>query len=72
MIGEPESPDGLRVGEKGKAQFRLIAEGAPRHGGLGTGDDVVVEIGRRAPGGPAASSRCPTTRRRTCSRCSRP
>jgi succinyl-diaminopimelate desuccinylase len=45
VIGEPESPDGLRIGEKGKAQFRLIAEGASRHGGLGTGDDVVVEIG---------------------------
>jgi succinyl-diaminopimelate desuccinylase len=45
MIGEPESPDGLRVGEKGKAQFRLVAEDAPRHGGLGTGDDVVIEIG---------------------------
>jgi succinyl-diaminopimelate desuccinylase len=45
MIGEPESPAGLRVGEKGKAQFRLVAEDAPRHGGLGTGDDVVVEIG---------------------------
>ena len=52
MIGEPESPDGLRVGEKGKAQFRLVAEDAPRHGGLGTGDDVVVEVGGRAPGGP--------------------
>jgi succinyl-diaminopimelate desuccinylase len=45
LIGEPESPDGLRIGEKGKAQFRLIAEDASRHGGLGTGDDVVVEIG---------------------------
>lgn len=45
MIGEPESLDGLRVGEKGKAQFRLVAEDASRHGGLGTGDDVVVEIG---------------------------
>jgi succinyl-diaminopimelate desuccinylase len=45
LIGEPESPDGLRVAEKGKAQFRLVAEDAPRHGGLGTGDDVVVEIG---------------------------
>jgi len=45
MIGEPESPDGLRVGEKGKAQFRLIAEGESRHGGLGTGDDPVIRIG---------------------------
>jgi succinyl-diaminopimelate desuccinylase len=45
LIGEPESPDGLRIGEKGKAQFRLVAEDASRHGGLGTGDDVVVEIG---------------------------
>lgn len=45
MIGEPESPDGLRVGEKGKSQFRLIAEGDSRHGGLGTGDDPVVKIG---------------------------
>jgi succinyl-diaminopimelate desuccinylase len=44
VIGEPESPDGLRVGEKGKAQFRLVAEDASRHGGLGTGDDVVVEV----------------------------
>lgn len=46
MIGEPESPDGLRLGEKGKCQFRLVAEGQSRHGGLGTGDDVIV----RAPG----------------------
>ena len=45
MIGEPESPDGLRVGEKGKCQFRLIAEGEPRHGGLGTGDDPVIQVG---------------------------
>jgi len=45
MIGEPESPDGLRIGEKGKSQFRLIAEGDSRHGGLGTGDDVVIRIG---------------------------
>jgi succinyl-diaminopimelate desuccinylase len=45
MIGEPESPDGLRLGEKGKCQFRLIAEGAPRHGGLGTGDDVIIHLG---------------------------
>jgi succinyl-diaminopimelate desuccinylase len=45
MIGEPESPDGLRLGEKGKCQFRLIAEDESRHGGLGTGDDVVVRIG---------------------------
>jgi len=44
MIGEPESPEGLRVGEKGKAQFRLVAEDASRHGGLGTGDDVVIEV----------------------------
>src|SRR5215471_8018840 len=45
MIGEPESPDGLRLGEKGKCQFRLIAEGAPRHSGLGTGDDVIIHLG---------------------------
>jgi succinyl-diaminopimelate desuccinylase len=45
LIGEPESPDGVRIGEKGKCQFRLVAEGASRHGGLGTGDDVVVRIG---------------------------
>jgi succinyl-diaminopimelate desuccinylase len=45
LIGEPESPDGVRIGEKGKAQFRLVAEGASRHGGLGTGDDVVIRIG---------------------------
>ena len=45
MIGEPESPDGLRLGEKGKCQFRLIAEGQSRHGGLGTGDDVIVRVG---------------------------
>jgi len=44
MIGEPESPDGLRLGEKGKCQFRLIAEGPPRHGGLGTGDDVIIRL----------------------------
>ena len=44
MIGEPESPDGLRIGEKGKCQFRLIAEGESRHGGLGTGDDAVVKV----------------------------
>ena len=45
MIGEPESPKGLRVGEKGKCQFRLIAESESRHGGLGTGDDVVIRVG---------------------------
>jgi succinyl-diaminopimelate desuccinylase len=45
MIGEPESPDGVRIGEKGKCQFRLVAEGESRHGGLGTGDDVVIRIG---------------------------
>jgi succinyl-diaminopimelate desuccinylase len=45
LIGEPESPAGVRVGEKGKCQFRLVAEGASRHGGLGTGDDVIIRIG---------------------------
>jgi succinyl-diaminopimelate desuccinylase len=45
MIGEPESPDGLRLGEKGKCQFRLVAEGQSRHGGLGTGDDVIIRVG---------------------------
>lgn len=45
LIGEPESPDGLRIGEKGKCQFRLVAEAPPRHGGLGTGDDVIVRVG---------------------------
>jgi succinyl-diaminopimelate desuccinylase len=45
VIGEPESPGGVRIGEKGKSQFRLIAEGQSRHGGLGTGDDVVVKVG---------------------------
>jgi succinyl-diaminopimelate desuccinylase len=45
LIGEPESPGGVRIGEKGKCQFRLVAEGASRHGGLGTGDDVVIRIG---------------------------
>ena len=44
MIGEPEAPTGARIGEKGKCQFRLVAEGASRHGGLGTGDDVVVQV----------------------------
>lgn len=44
VIGEPESPAGLRIGEKGKSQFRLIAEGQSRHGGLGTGDDVVIRV----------------------------
>ena len=45
MIGEPESPDGLRIGEKGKCQFRLIAEAEPRHAGLGVGDDVILKVG---------------------------
>jgi succinyl-diaminopimelate desuccinylase len=45
LIGEPEAPSGVRIGEKGKCQFRLVAEGASRHGGLGTGDDVVIRIG---------------------------
>jgi succinyl-diaminopimelate desuccinylase len=30
MIGEPESPAGLRMAEKGRTQFRLIAEMASR------------------------------------------
>jgi succinyl-diaminopimelate desuccinylase len=45
MIGEPESPAGLRLGEKGKCQFKLIAEGESRHGGLGDGDDVIIRVG---------------------------
>lgn len=45
MIGEPESPAGLRLGEKGKCQFRLVAEGDSRHGGLGDGDDVIIRVG---------------------------
>ncbi len=44
LIGEPESPDGVRLGEKGKAQFRLVCEGTSRHGGLGTGDDPVIRV----------------------------
>nr|MBA2447649.1 M20/M25/M40 family metallo-hydrolase [Chloroflexota bacterium] len=44
MIGEPESPAGLRIGEKGKSQFRLVCEGQSRHGGLGGGDDVVLRV----------------------------
>jgi succinyl-diaminopimelate desuccinylase len=45
MIGEPESPAGLRLMEKGKSQFRLIAEQPTRHGGIGTGDDVITRVG---------------------------
>lgn len=44
VIGEPESPAGVRIGEKGKSQFRLICEEPSRHGGLGTGDDPVVKV----------------------------
>jgi succinyl-diaminopimelate desuccinylase len=45
MIGEPESPAGLRLTEKGKCQFKLIAEQPTRHGGIGTGDDVITRVG---------------------------
>jgi succinyl-diaminopimelate desuccinylase len=45
MIGEPESPAGLRLAEKGKCQFRLIAEMPSRHGGIGVGDDAIIRIG---------------------------
>ncbi len=45
MIGEPESPAGLRLAEKGKCQFRLIAEQQSRHGGIGTGDDAIIRVG---------------------------
>ena len=45
MIGEPESPAGLRLMEKGKSQFKLIAEQPTRHGGIGTGDDVITRVG---------------------------
>jgi len=45
MIGEPESPAGLRLAEKGKSQFRLIAEKESRHGGIGTGDDAITRVG---------------------------
>src|SRR5262249_8194787 len=44
MIGEPEAVTGLRVAEKGKAQFRLVSEGVSRHGGLGPGDDPVIRV----------------------------
>jgi succinyl-diaminopimelate desuccinylase len=44
MIGEPGGVAGLRIGEKGKAQLRLRAEGPSYHGGLGTGDDAVMKI----------------------------
>jgi succinyl-diaminopimelate desuccinylase len=45
MIGEPESPAGLRLAEKGKSQFRLVAEMASRHGGIGVGDDAIIRVG---------------------------
>ena len=45
MIGEPESPDGVRLGEKGKCQFRLVCEAPSRHSGLGVGDDPIIRVG---------------------------
>lgn len=45
MIGEPESPAGLRLAEKGKCQFRLVSELPSRHGGIGVGDDAIIRVG---------------------------
>jgi succinyl-diaminopimelate desuccinylase len=45
IIGEPGGPDGLTIGEKGRSQFRLIADAESYHGGLAAGDDVIIRIG---------------------------
>ncbi|MBI4278687.1 MAG: M20/M25/M40 family metallo-hydrolase [Armatimonadetes bacterium] len=45
LIGEPESTQSLRIGEKGKSQLKLVARGESYHAGLATADDVNVRMG---------------------------
>jgi succinyl-diaminopimelate desuccinylase len=45
IIGEPNGPDGITIGEKGRSQFRLVADAESYHGGLAAGDDVIIRIG---------------------------
>jgi succinyl-diaminopimelate desuccinylase len=45
VIGEPDSPLSLRIGQKGKAQLRLVGRGDSFPGSLGTLDDVNTHMG---------------------------
>ena len=45
LLGEPEGPRAIRVGEKGKAQFALRSRGGHRYpGAFGGGDDAIIRL----------------------------
>lgn len=47
LLGEPEGPRAIRIGEKGKAQFALRATSGRRYpGAFGGGDDPIIRICR--------------------------
>lgn len=46
LLGEPEGPHAIRIGEKGKAQFTLRAQGRRYPGAFGTGDDAIIRLAR--------------------------
>lgn len=45
LIGEPDGPEGVRIGEKGKAQLRLRSRGEPYYAAMAIGDDCIAEMG---------------------------
>ena len=44
LLGEPEGPRAIRIGEKGKAQFTLRTRGRRYPGAFGTGDDPIIRL----------------------------
>jgi acetylornithine deacetylase/succinyl-diaminopimelate desuccinylase family protein len=44
IIGEPCSPDAVRIGEKGISWLRVYIEGRSYHGSLGLGDNCILRM----------------------------
>ena len=44
LIGEPCSPDAVRIGEKGISWLRVTVEGRSYHGSLGMGDNCILRM----------------------------
>ncbi|MBI4279226.1 MAG: M20/M25/M40 family metallo-hydrolase [Armatimonadetes bacterium] len=49
IIGEPDSPESLRIGQKGKSQLRLVARGEPYGAALATLNDANTRLGSALP-----------------------
>lgn len=46
LLGEPEGPAAVRIGERGKAQFRISTHGPGRPGALAFGEGPIISLSR--------------------------